>query len=267
MVDKNNIPVVILCGGKGTRLREETETIPKPMVLIGGKPILWHIMKIYSHYGFNKFFLLLGYKGEKIKSYFLEYPWENHDFNIKTKNREIASLSNEDIEDWEISLLDTGLDSLTGRRLFLIKNLLKDYDNFMLTYGDGVSDVNLNELLNFHLSRNNLITITGVHSKSKQGKINHENGLISDFKEKPVLHDLFNGGFMVFNKEALSYISEENTMLEYDLIPKLVIQRKVGLYQHNGFWQSMDTFQDKELLEDLWKENPYWRIWNENCKG
>ena len=262
-IDKRDIPVVILCGGKGTRLREETETIPKPLVPIGGKPILWHIMKIYSHYGFNKFILLLGYKGDMIKSFFLKYPWITNDFNIKTKEGKISKINENNLEDWDITFLDTGLDSLTSKRLNSARNILKNYKYFMLTYGDGVADVNLNELLRFHTLRDKILTITGSKVHAKQGKIAHKEGVIHDFSEKPILDDLINGGFMIFNNEVFSYLSDRNVMLEYDLIPRLVSQRKVGIFEHQGFWHSMDTFQDKESLEKLWENNPPWRIWTE----
>ncbi len=262
MEDKSNIPVIILCGGKGTRLREETETIPKPMVSIGGKPILWHIMKIYSHHGFNKFILLLGYKGEAIKSFFLNYPWVSKDFNLKVKDRQIKPINGVNVEDWDITFIDTGSDSLTERRLYLAKEHLRNYDTFMLTYGDGVADVNITELLEFHKLKGDFLTITGVKSVSKHGKIAYENGKIMSFTEKPVLNDLVNGGFMVFDKGALDYISDRNVMMELDLIPKLVVQRKASIFHHTGFWHAMDTFQDKETLEALWANNSPWKIWS-----
>lgn len=264
MAENKDIPVVILCGGKGTRIREETELIPKPLVTIGEKPILWHIMKIYSSQGFNKFVLLLGYKGDKIKSFFLNYPWIVHNFNIITgKDKAISPLNGEKLDNWEITFLDTGQDSFTGRRLYLAKNLLENQEQFMLTYGDGVADIDLNSLLKFHKFRKDILTVTGVKSVSKQGKIVHENGTIHGFIEKPILDDLINGGFMIMNREIFSYLSSDNKMIEYDLIPRLVKERKAGVFYHPGFWHPMDTFQDKENLEHLWATDPKWRIWND----
>jgi len=262
-INKSEIPVVILCGGKGTRLREETERIPKPMVMVGGKPILWHIMKIYSEQGYKKFILLLGYKGGKIRNFFLNYPWEISDFHMKLKNQEKTHLNNNNVDDWEITFLDTGQESLTERRLFLARKLLQGEGKFMLTYGDGVADINLDELVKSHNSKNVLLSITGVKSRSKQGKLVHSEGMILSFAEKPILDNLINGGFMVFDRKIFDYISEDDVMMEFNLIPKLVNSGKVGVFNHGGFWHSMDTFQDKTNLDNLWNNGAPWKIWRE----
>jgi glucose-1-phosphate cytidylyltransferase len=261
MEDKREIPVVILCGGKGTRLNEETRRVPKPLVEIGGKPIIWHIMKIYSHQGFNKFVLLLGYKGEEIKNFFINYDLIKNDLNINLSSGSIKKVNKSEEENWDITLLDTGIESLTERRLFLAKSFLANYPKFMLTYGDGVADVNLNDLMALHEYRKDLLTVTGIRSPSKFGKIAHENGTIKSFTEKPLLDDLINGGFMIFNKESLNYLSEEDVMMENVIIPKLVDLGKVGIYHHKGFWHSMDTHRDKMNLEELWKKEAPWKIW------
>ena len=262
-INKDDILVVILCGGKGTRLREETERVPKPIVPIGGKPILWHIMKIYSEQGYKKFILLLGYKSEKIKEFFLNYPWSVTDFNMKLGSQEKTHLNNNHKDDWEITFLDTGLESLTERRLFLAKKLLQGEGKFMLTYGDGVADINLDDLMKFHNSKDVVLSITGVKSRSKQGKITHSGGMIKSFSEKPILDDLINGGFMVFDRKIFDYISEENVMMEFNLIPKLVNMGKVGIFEHRGFWHSMDTYQDKINLDKIWNNGAPWKIWRE----
>ncbi len=262
MVKPAHIPVVIFCGGIGTRLREETEFKPKPMVEVGGKPIIWHIMKHYSYYGFKNFILLLGYKGEEIKSFFLNYKWRTRDFRINLATN-TTEFFNEGTEDWKITLIDTGVESLTEKRLYLAQDFLKDAEIFMLTYGDGVSDVNLHDLLRYHIESGFLCTITGVNPTSKYGKITHKNGKIEGFFEKPVLNDLINGGFMVMNADALNYLSEENEMIERSIIPRLVNEGKIGIYQHNGFWHCMDTFRDKQELDQLWLEDPKWKVWKD----
>ncbi len=229
--------VVILCGGMGTRLREETEFKPKPMVEIGGKPILWHIMKTYAHYGYKDFILALGYKGDQIKSYF-GGP-ERGDFNV------IFS--------------DTGLETPHGERVLKLKQYI-DTDLFMVTYGDGVADININSLVEFHKKHGLVATITGAHPVSRWGMIVvSSSNLITKYDEKPPLYGYVNGGFMVFNKEILKFL-KPGDMIE-DVFPKLISQKQLALYRHEGFWYCMDTYRDFLFLNKLWQENPRWKIW------
>ena len=254
--------VVILCGGYGTRLREQTDFIPKPLVPIGDKPILWHIIKLYYHQGFNEFILPLGYKGHMIKDYFLNYAEHKSDFTIHN-NHEIAFHNKNLCEDWKIHFVETGIDSLTGKRIFLIKHLLQDDDCFMLTYGDGVANIDLNALLNFHKQKNKLATLTGFRPFHRFGLVEANDGIVTKFIEKPQLKDYVNCGFMILNNKALDYFSSENTPLESDVLPRLANDNQIAMYTHNGIWHYMDTQRDYEELNKLWLENPLWKIWNE----
>ncbi|PJE69711.1 MAG: glucose-1-phosphate cytidylyltransferase [Candidatus Staskawiczbacteria bacterium CG10_big_fil_rev_8_21_14_0_10_38_10] len=228
---------IILCGGTGTRLKEETEFKPKPMVKIGEKPLLWHIMKIYSYYGFNNFVIALGYKGEMIKEYF----------------------SNNNDDNFNLTMVDTGLESLTGERVRKLKEYIKD-DIFMLTYGDGVADININKLLEFHKKQNTLATITGVHPRHKYGLVKIDgNNLVKEFYQKPTLPDVVNGGFMVFNKKVFDYIKKDS-MIE-DVFPPLISKKQLSVYQHNDFWFAVDTYKEYEDLNKMWQNNPQWKIW------
>ena len=229
--------VIILCGGIGTRLKEETEFKPKPMVKIGEKPLLWHIMKIYSHYGFNNFVIALGYKGEMIKEYF----------------------SNNNDDNFNLTMVDTGQESLTGERVRRLKEYIKD-DTFMLTYGDGVADININELLEFHKKQNTLVTITGVHPRHKYGLVKIDgNNLVEEFYQKPILADLVNGGFMVLSKKVFDYIKKDS-MIEDVFLP-LIKKKQLSMYQHNSFWFAVDTYKEYEDLNKMWQNNPQWKIW------
>lgn len=260
----SDIPVVILCGGQGTRLREETEFKPKPMVEIGGRPILWHLMKIYDHFGHKHFVLPLGYKGEVIKEYFMDYDWRNNDFRISLKDKKI-SFDHDAKEDWVIDLVDTGQKAMTGLRLYRVKKYLEKHEMFMLTYGDGVANIDLDALLAFHREKGKLVTITGLHPISKYGVFDvDENQLVNEFKEKPILDDYINGGFMVMNRGVLDYITEENTMLVDSLLPMLAKQGEVALYKHQGFWHCMDTYRDFVKLNDMWKTGAQWKIWGDD---
>lgn len=257
-----NIPVVILCGGIGTRLREETEFKPKPLVEIGGKPIIWHIMKIYSHFGYKTFFLPLGYKGEMIKEYFIHYDWRSNDFSLSLNNKEIKIQTAKTDEDWNIHFIDTGLESKTAKRLFHLKKYLEKYPTFMLTYGDGVADINIKKLLQFHFSQRRIVTITGLHPHSKYGVINiSKDNIVQEFKEKPILDDFINGGFMVINREIFNYLDDRNVMLVDDTLPELTKTEEVALYHHEGFWHCMDTYRDYINLNSLWDKDPAWKIW------
>lgn len=252
--------VVILCGGEGTRLKEHTEFIPKPLVRIGGKPILWHIMKIYSHYGYNDFILCLGYKGDMIKQYFLNYETENFDFTLSLKDSSVNFSKKHEIEDWNVSCVDTGEKTLTGSRLRNIGNYL-DSEDFMVTYGDGVADINIDDLWKFHKSKNKMVTVTGVHPVSKYGLIKFNKGFeVVNFKEKPPLKDLINGGFMVCKREFIDLIKSD-CMFEEHILPELSRKKQVAVYKHESFFHSMDTFKDYESLNRIWNENASWKIW------
>lgn len=254
----NTIPVVIFCGGKGARLKEETEFKPKPMVTIGGKPMLWHIMKIYSHFGFNKFILCLGYRGDFIKDYFLRYKFLSADFFLKDGKPALYRTETPEIN-WEIIFADTGEETLTGERLLMVRKYIPD-DLFMVTYGDGVSNININALVDFHLRQNTIGTITGVHPTSKYGLISlDENKFINSFAQKPRLNEYINGGFMVFKKEFFKYL-KTNQMIE-EAFESLILLKQLSTYAHDDFWHCMDTYKDYEDLNRLWHKNPAWRVW------
>ena len=253
--------VVILCGGKGTRMREETEYRPKPLVDVGGKPIIWHIMKIYSSYGFNDFILCVGYKGEMIKQYFMDMYWRNNDFTLHFNGDPKIEYHTKEEENWNITIVNTGIETLTGGRLKQIENYI-DTDDFMFTYGDGLSDVDLSKLLAFHKEKGKIATITGVNPISPFGVMGVKNGLIETFKEKPILKDIVNGGFMVVNKAIFKYLPQEDCFFEQEPLRNLAKDRELAVYKHNGFWIAIDTFKDVETVNKLWAkgENP-WKTW------
>lgn len=235
--------IIILSGGLGYRLKEETEFKPKPMVQIGGKPILWHIMKIYAHYGFNEFIVALGYKGDYIKEYF-----EKH------KNL---------VKDFSIELVDTGQETLPGERILRLKDFIPVEDkNFMVTYGDGVSNVNIEELVTFHQKQGTIGTVTGVHPRSRFGLLTKSKKHIVDkFVEKPILKEWVNGGFMVFKKNFFKYLKRGE--MEHNALKRLVKKNELSLYVHNGFWHSMDTYPDVDSLNKYWREDPEWKVWKD----
>jgi glucose-1-phosphate cytidylyltransferase len=254
--------VVILCGGKGTRLREETEFKPKPLVTIGRMPILWHIMKIYSHYGHKEFIILLGYKGEMIKRYFIEHHWRGKDFCLDLGSNQIHKHNRGDEEDWKIHFVDTGLGSATALRLFKAKHLLQEDEDFLLTYGDGVGDININELINHHKQKGAIATLSGLRPRSKYGVMDCSNGYVLKFREKPVINDVINGGFMVFNKKIFNHLDGRDVMLVEDTLPKLASFNELILKVHDGFWHCMDTYKDYKNLNKIWSEEPNsWKIW------
>jgi len=261
-----DIPVVILAGGFGTRLREQTEFIPKPMVPIGTRPILWHIMKIYSHYGYKRFIICLGYKGEIIKEFFFHYRIRNSDITINLgdhQNIRIHDLHRED--DWEVTLADTGLKAMTGARIKRIEKYI-DADRFLLTYGDGVANIEIERLLNFHLSHGKLATVTGVRPPSRFGELVTKEERVIEFGEKPqVGSSMINGGFFVFNRGIFSYLSEDNgCTLEKEPLERLAKDGELMVYQHTGFWQCMDTLRDMNLLNEYWESGDApWKIWQE----
>jgi len=258
---------VILCGGLGYRLKEETEFKPKPMVLIGDKPILWHIMRIYAHYGFKEFIIALGYKGDYIKDYFVNQKHFAHNFTIHTKTG-ITKLhkrnKSNSSDDFKITFVDTGLETLPGERILRIKEFIpKQDEDFMVTYGDGVSNINIKELVKFHKKHNKIGTVTGVHPRSKYGLLSwdEKTKLVKEFIEKPVLKDRVNGGFMVFKKKVFKYLQPGE--MEHDAIKRLIPLRQLVLYIHDGFWHAMDSYPDVENLNKYWLSNPEWKVWKD----
>ena len=245
---------VILCGGEGTRLREETEFRPKPMVEIGGRPILWHIMKHYASYGLKDFVLCLGYRSEIIKEYFYNYEVLNNDFTVELgEERHVKVHNSHDEAGWCVTLVETGDAAMTGARVKRVEKYI-DSDIFMLTYGDGLADVNLDELNDFHMRHGRLATITGVATPSRFGSLVIEGKQVIRFAEKPTLEDDFvNGGFMVFGKEFFQYLDEDDhCVLERDPLERLVAEGQVMVFMHTGFWQCMDTYRDYRLLNRMW---------------
>jgi len=256
--------VVILAGGLGTRLSEETDIRPKPMVEIGGKPILWHIMKTYSSYGFNDFIICLGYKGHIIKDYFANYLIYNSSLNINLKNNKLSMYSSIN-ENWNIDLIETGENTLTGSRIKKIENLI-DEDNFFLTYGDGVSDVNINSLLNFHIESNKFCTVTAVKPTARFGVLNiDQNNNVIKFSEKRDEDvNWINGGYFVCKKDIFKYLKEDLNDETWEASPleNLAKDKQLAAYKHNGFWRPMDSLKDKKDLNDLWQtNNAKWKIW------
>lgn len=266
-IDKN-MPVVILCGGKGTRLKEETDYRPKALVEIGDRPILWHIMKIYSHQGFNHFVLCLGEKGKMIKEYFMHRDWLDNDFQLSLKQKEMKLISNNHQEEWTIDFFDTGEETKTALRLYKLRDYLKDYEDFMITYGDGVADVNISALINQHKKMRKTVTITALHPRTKYGIVRYdERGLVKEFQEKPVLNDLINGGFWVFNKKIWEHLDGRNVMMVEDTLPKLALKGEVAFYLHEGFWQCMDTYKDYLQLNEMWEKGDHpWTVWEKKTK-
>ena len=253
--------VVILAGGLGTRLSEETELKPKPMVEIGGKPMLWHIMKIYSAYGFNEFIICVGYKGYVIKEYFHHYFLHHSDVTIDLENNSTEFL-NSKAEPWKITLVDTGISSMTGGRIKRIKDYIGN-ETFMVTYGDGVADIDINGLVNYHRQMNKLSTITAVQPSGRFGAMNLRENYVASFKEKPEGDNAWiNGGFFVLEPEVFEYIDHDMTIFEREPLEKLSSANQLVAYKHCGFWQAMDTLREKTLLEKLWREkNVPWKVW------
>ena len=256
----SKIQAVILCGGIGYRLKEETEFKPKPMVEIGGKPILWHIMKIYSHFGFNDFVIALGYKGNLIKDYFTNKKFYDGDFTLNTSSHKIKHHRRKSNDNFKITFVDTGLESLTGDRVRRIKKYIKE-KYFMLTYGDGLADINVKNLVKFHKTHGKVGTVSGVCPILKFGgfELLQNSGIISSFEKKAKIRHLINGGFMVFKNNVFDYI-KPNSMIE-DAFPKLIEKKQLMLYKHPGFFHAMDTYQDMQDLNNLWTEDPAWKIW------
>jgi len=252
--------VIILAGGFGVRLSEYTETIPKPMVTVGSRPILWHIMRTYANFGHKDFLLTLGYKAEVIKEYFLNYRSLNADFTIDLAKGSIKPLQTENI-DWRVTLVNTGLETMTGGRIKRLKTLMGD-ETFMLTYGDGVANINIDELIEFHKSHGKLITLTAVKPAARFGDLEFDGDRISSFQEKPQMHEGWvNGGFFVCEPKIFDFINDDNEMFEREPIERLVKADELMAYKHDGFWQSMDTKRDRDLLETMWNSgNAPWAV-------
>ena len=255
--------VIILAGGWGTRLEGEDGRIPKPMISIGNRPILWHIMKIYSHYGFNEFIICLGVKADVVKNYFFNYESINSDFTIDMATGNIEYKVDHNEKDWKVTLVDTGLNTLKGGRIKRIEKYLSSNIN-MLTYGDGVGDININHLVEFHKSHGKTVTITGVHPPARFGELIENKGKVEFFQEKPqTSQGMINGGFMVFNKNMLDYITEDNKSdFEIGPLEELAQSEEVMVYKHEGDWECMDHGRDVAYLNKLWhKKKAFWKVW------
>jgi len=250
--------VVILAGGFGTRLSEYTETIPKPMIKIGDKPMLWHIMKIYEKYGYKDFNIALGYKAEVIKDFFLNYREISSDFTIDLANGNIKTLQSNEL-DWKVTLVDTGLNSMTGGRIKRMKRFIGN-ETFLLTYGDGLANIDIEKLVSFHRNHGKLVTVTAVHPGARFGELNLDGDVVTSFEEKPqVTQGWINGGYFVFEPEFLDFISDDSTVLEKEPLENVAQMGELRAFKHEGFWKCMDTKRDKDFLEEIWKsEKPLW---------
>lgn len=258
--------VIILCGGVGTRLKEETEFRPKPMVYVGNKPIIWHIMKIYAHFGFNEFILALGYKADYIKDFFLNQKAFTNDFTLETgvydTTYHLNNRNTEDNDSFKITFVDTGLETQVGDRIITCRKYIPDEDEyFMITYGDGVADINITKLVDFHKRKGKIGTITGIHPRSKFGLVQTDRrGTIKKFIEKPILNDWTNGGFMIFDKRFFDYIKPNE--MEHPTLKRLIKKDQLMLYKHDGFWFAVDTYKELEDLNKFWDAgNPPWKLW------
>jgi glucose-1-phosphate cytidylyltransferase len=253
--------VAILAGGLGTRLSEETTVKPKPMVEIGGKPILWHIMKIYAAYGFKEFVIALGYKGEIIKDYFINYHYLARDLTVNLSNGQTSTHDGLG-EDWIVHLLETGADTQTGGRVKRVAKFIGD-EPFMLTYGDGVANINIPALLDFHRVQGKLVSLTAVRPPARFGQMVIDSGQVREFKEKPQIGEgWINGGFFVIQPEAADFVAYDHTSWEFESLEQLAAEGQLAAYQHEDFWHCMDTLRDVQMLDKLWAEgNPPWKVW------
>ena len=252
--------VVLLAGGLGTRISEETNIKPKPMIEIGGKPILWHLMKIYSTYGLNDFVICCGYKGYMIKEYFLNYFYHLSDITIDIKFNKIE-IHDKFAEPWKITLVDTGESTMTGGRLRRVKKYINE--TFCMTYGDGLADINISKLIEFHKTHKKLATITGTEPPGRFGALKIQDDRVTGFQEKPKGdNSIINGGFFVLEPEVIDLISGDNTIWEKEPLEKLARNNQLNVFKHFGFWQPMDTLREKNMLEELWSSNhPPWKVW------
>ena len=251
--------VIILAGGFGTRLSEYTDSIPKPMVTIGGRPILWHIMKSYAHFGHKDFYLALGYKAEVIKEYFINYHSLNSDFSVDLSSG-IVEPHQADDTDWKVTLVDTGLKTMTGGRIKRLQQFIGNQP-FMLTYGDGVADINIDKLLKFHKSHGKMVTLTTVRPSARFGDLEFNGDSVTSFQEKPQLHEgWINGGFFICEPGVFDFIDNDFQMFERQPLERLVEAGQLMAYKHHGFWQSMDSKRDRDILESLWDKNALWKV-------
>lgn len=265
--DLSKYQAVILCGGQGTRIRAVAEDRPKPMVEVGGRPILWHIMKIYSHYGVRRFVLCLGHQGDKIVQFFENYQAYNHDFTMQVgapaaREAHPDTAGGSDVDDWEITFAHTGADTMTGGRIKRVQRYI-DQDHFLCTYGDGVSDVDIPMVFEKHVAAGNVATMVGVHLPTTFGIVEStEDGRITSFREKPVLPGFINGGFFCFTREIFERIDDDATVLENRPFKSLVESGRIGMVPHTGFWHAMDHYKDYTTLNDLWKQGDApWKVW------
>ena len=256
--------VVILAGGRGTRMEEETAVRPKPMVEVGGYPLLWHIMNLYSHKGFKEFILALGYKGEIIKDYFLRYHPANGDLTVNLATGGVECHRSRKL-DWKVSMMETGHAANTGGRLLRLKPCLQDAGTFMLTYGDGVSDVDISDILAFHRRHGRLATVTAVHPPARFGAMVFEGDQVVEFAEKRQINEGWvNGGFFVFEPGVFDYLGGDHTVLEEGPLEQLAADRQLVAYRYEGFWQCMDTLRDRNRLEELWQTGTApWKVWDD----
>jgi glucose-1-phosphate cytidylyltransferase len=251
--------VIILAGGFGTRLSEYTESIPKPMVTVGGKPILWHIMNTYAKFEHKDFYVALGYKADVIKEYFLNYRTLNSDFTVDLSNGGIVA-HQQDAVDWKVTLVDTGLNSMTGGRVKRMQDFIGD-ETFLLTYGDGVADIDIDVLVKFHKSHGKMVTVSAVHPGARFGELDINNNVVTSFKEKPqVTQGWINGGYFVIEPEFFDLIEGDSTILEKSPLERAAEMGELMSYQHDGFWQCMDTKRDRDSLENLWEtDSALWK--------
>ena len=252
----------LLAGGLGTRLREETEFRPKPMVEIGGKPILWHIMKNLSMQQISEFVICLGYKGDFIRDYFLNYQIRNNDFTISLRDQLVSKFEKEKhLEDWQVTLAETGFSTQTGGRLYKVRDYLEE-DNFLCTYGDGLADINIKELVDFHTSHKKIATVTAVRAASRFGALSISDDLgVNEFSEKPKTEQWINGGFFIFSRKVFEYLSHDS-ILEKDPLENLAKEGQLMAYRHDGFWQPMDTYRETQELNAMWQQEcAPWKNW------
>lgn len=255
---------VILCGGRGTRLGEHGTSIPKGLIEIGGQPILWHLFKIYASYGLKDFILCLGYLGGNIKRHFLEHHWLDQNITLDMNLPEDYKIhQNGSVEDWRITFIETGLDTNTGGRVKQIENYIGDDETFCVTYGDGLSDLNIRSLIDFHQSHGRIATLTTVHPHSNFGiiKLDEESDAVIEFQEKPLLEEWINGGFFVFNRRVFDYLTDDS-ILEREPLERLAQEGELIAYKHTGFWKCMDTYKDNMEFNEIWESSADWKIWS-----
>jgi glucose-1-phosphate cytidylyltransferase len=251
--------VILLAGGFGTRLSEYTDIVPKPMVQVGGKPILWHIMNTYAHYGHKDFFVALGYKADVIKDYFLNYRALNADFTVDLKRGDVTPHQLDDV-DWRVTLVNTGDNSMTGGRVRRMRSYIGN-ETCLLTYGDGVADIDLDALLAFHRKSGKMVTVSAVRPAARFGELELNGDMVASFQEKPQLHEgWINGGYFVVEPEFFDLIDGDSTMLEREPLERVTNSGQLAAYRHNGFWQCMDTKRDHDLLESLWSQGAPWAL-------